>query len=295
MAGLIRASGTVKEDRMSGFMKMLRSRKIAIAGICFLLLLVFMALFASFIAPIDPMDIDPANRLLPPGKGHVFGTDNFGRDIWSCVVFGSRTSIISSLGVVLFSVTLGIVIGLAAGYFKALNAPFMRIIDVMMAFPSLLLALVLMTIFGRGLINVILAVGITYLTRTTRIVYGMTLKLKEEVYIEAFRAAGASNIRLLLRHIFPNLASPVIVQATFTFAFSLLDMASLDFLGLGLPPEIPSWGNMLSEGSIYLVRAPWMLLIPGIFIVLTVLSFNLVGDVLRDQVDPRFRHDIKGV
>jgi len=280
---------------MSGFMKMLRSRKIAIAGICFLLLLVFMALFASFIAPIDPMDIDPANRLLPPGKGHVFGTDNFGRDIWSRVVFGSRTSIISSLGVVLFSVTLGIVIGLAAGYFKALNAPFMRIIDVMMAFPSLLLALVLMTIFGRGLINVILAVGITYLTRTTRIVYGMTLKLKEEVYIEAFRAAGASNIRLLLRHIFPNLASPVIVQATFTFAFSLLDMASLDFLGLGLPPEIPSWGNMLSEGSIYLVRAPWMLLIPGIFIVLTVLSFNLVGDVLRDQVDPRFRHDIKGV
>jgi len=280
---------------MYGFLKMLRSRKIAIAGIVFLGILVFMAIFAPLIAPIDPQGIDPVNRLLPPGKGHIFGTDNFGRDIWSRVVFGSRTSIISSLGVVLFSVTLGIAIGLIAGYFKALNAPFMRIIDVMMAFPSLLLALVLMTIFGRGLINVILAVGITYLTRTTRIVYGMTLKLKEEVYIEAFRAAGASNMRLLLRHIFPNLTSPVIVQATFTFAFSLLDMASLDFLGLGLPPEIPSWGNMLSEGSIYLARAPWMLLIPGFFIVLTVLSFNLVGDVLRDQMDPRFRHDIKGV
>jgi peptide/nickel transport system permease protein len=171
----------------------------------------------------------------------------------------------------------------------------MRLIDVMMAFPSLLLALVLMTIFGRGLLNVIFAVGITYLTRTTRIVYGMTLKIKEEVYVEAFRASGASDIRLLLKHIFPNLTSPVIVQATFTFAFSLLDMASLDFLGLGLPPEIPSWGNMLSEGSIYLSRAPWMLIFPGLFIVLTVLSFNLIGDFLRDQVDPRFRHDIQGV
>ncbi len=280
---------------MYGFLKMLRSRKIAIAGVAFLGILVILAIFAPLIAPLDPQGIDPVNRLLPPGKGHIFGTDNFGRDIWSRIVFGSRTSIVSSLGVVIFSVTLGIAIGLIAGYFKALNALFMRIIDVMMAFPSLLLALVLMTIFGRGLVNVILAVGITYLTRTTRIVYGMTLKLKEEVYIEAFKAAGASNMRLLIRHIFPNLTSPVIVQATFTFAFSLLDMASLDFLGLGLPPDIPSWGNMLSEGSIYLARAPWMLLIPGFFIVLTVLSFNLVGDVLRDQMDPRFRHDIKGV
>lgn len=280
---------------MSGFSKMLRSRKIAIAGLAFLGCIVIMAVFAPIVAPIDPLEMDPANRLLPPGKGHIFGTDNFGRDIWSRVVYGSRTSLVSSIGVVLFSVTIGIFVGLVAGYFKALNAPFMRLIDVMMAFPSLLLALVLMTIFGRGMVNVILAVGITYLTRTTRIVYGMTLKLKEEVYIEAFRSAGASNLRLLLKHIFPNLTSPVIVQATFTFAFSLLDMASLDFLGLGLPPEIPSWGNMLSEGSIYLARAPWMLLIPGLFIVLTVLSFNLVGDVLRDQVDPRFRHDIKGV
>jgi peptide/nickel transport system permease protein len=189
----------------------------------------------------------------------------------------------------------GICIGLFAGFYRNLDAVLMRIIDVMMAFPSLLLALVLMSIFGRGLLNVIFAVGVTYLTRTTRIVYGLTLKIKEEVFIDAFRAAGASNLRLIFRHILPNLLSPVIVQATFTFAFSLLDMASLDFLGLGLPPEIPSWGNMLAEGSIYLTRAPWLLIFPGLFIVLTVLSLNLVGDTLRDQIDPRFRHDIQGV
>jgi peptide/nickel transport system permease protein len=280
---------------MNTFQKMLKTRKIALAGLAFLALLLLLAIFAPLVATHNPLDIDPVERLQSPNRNHFLGTDNFGRDIWSRIVYGARTSIVSSLGVVLFSMTLGILIGLIAGYFKRLNAPFMRIIDVMMAFPSLLLALVLMTIFGRGMVNVILAVGITYLTRTTRIVYGMTLKLKEEVFIEAFRAAGASDFRLLLRHIFPNLTSPVIVQGTFTFAFSLLDMASLDFLGLGLPPEIPSWGNMLTEGSIYLVRAPWMLIFPGIFIVLTVLSFNLVGDVLRDQVDPRFRHDIKGV
>jgi peptide/nickel transport system permease protein len=280
---------------MNTFQKMLKTRKIALVGLAFLVLLLMLAIFAPLVATHNPLDIDPVERLQSPNRNHFLGTDNFGRDIWSRIVYGARTSIVSSLGVVLFSMTLGILIGLIAGYFKRLNAPFMRIIDVMMAFPSLLLALVLMTIFGRGMVNVILAVGITYLTRTTRIVYGMTLKLKEEVFIEAFRAAGASDFRLLLRHIFPNLTSPVIVQGTFTFAFSLLDMASLDFLGLGLPPEIPSWGNMLTEGSIYLVRAPWMLIFPGIFIVLTVLSFNLVGDVLRDQVDPRFRHDIKGV
>lgn len=280
---------------MNTFRKMLKTRKIALAGLAFLALILLLAVFAPLAATHNPLDIDPVERLQSPNALHFFGTDNFGRDIWSRIVYGARTSMVSSLGVVLFSMTLGILIGLIAGYFKRLNAPFMRIIDVMMAFPSLLLALVLMTIFGRGMANVILAVGITYLTRTTRIVYGMTLKLKEEVFIEAFKAAGASDFRLLLRHIFPNLTSPVIVQGTFTFAFSLLDMASLDFLGLGLPPEIPSWGNMLSEGSIYLVRAPWMLIFPGLFIVLTVLSFNLVGDVLRDQVDPRFRHDIKGV
>jgi peptide/nickel transport system permease protein len=171
----------------------------------------------------------------------------------------------------------------------------MRLVDVVMSFPPLLLALALMAILGRGLSNVILAVGITYLTRTARIIFGLTLKIKEEVYIEAIRSVGAKNGRIIVRHILPNLVSPLIVQATFTFAFSLLQIASLDFLGVGLPPQVPSWGNMIAEGRLYITRAPGVLLFPGIFIILTVLSFNLVGDVLRDKLDPRFRDEVTGI
>ena len=280
---------------MKGMLAVLLRRKIALLGLSFLVLLILMGVLAPVLSPFDPFELRATERLQSINAVHFFGTDNFGRDIFSRILYGARTSIVASAGVVSFAMIAGVCIGLFAGFYRKLDAFLMRIIDVMMAFPSLLLALVLMSIFGRGLLNVILAVGVTYLTRTTRIVYGLTLKIKEEVFVDAFRAAGASDLRLIFRHILPNLVSPLIVQATFTFAFSLLDMASLDFLGLGLPPEIPSWGNMLSEGSIYLTRAPWLLLFPGIFIVLTVLSFNLVGDTLRDQMDPRFRHDIQGV
>lgn len=280
---------------MKKILKMMNSRKITFLGTLFLLILIVLGVFAPLLSPYDPYEMIPEERLQSVSSSHFFGTDNFGRDIFSRILYGARTSLIASAGVVAFSMIAGICIGLFAGYFKKLDAVLMRIVDVMMAFPSLLLALVLVSIFGRGLVNVILAVGVTYLTRTTRIVYGLTLKLKEEVFVDAFRAAGANDIRLIFKHIFPNLISPVIVQATFTFAFSLLDMASLDFLGLGLPPDIPSWGSMLSEGALYLSRAPWLLIFPGLFIVLTVLSFNIVGDTLRDQMDPRFRHDIQGV
>jgi peptide/nickel transport system permease protein len=170
----------------------------------------------------------------------------------------------------------------------------MRLVDVVMSFPALLLALAFLAILGPGLANVIIAVGINFLTRTARIIFGLTLKLKEEVFIEAVRSIGAGAPRILLRHILPNLMSPLIVQATFTFAFSLLQIASLDFLGVGVPPQIPSWGNMISEGRIYITRAPGVLLFPGTFIVLTVLAFNLVGDVLRDNLDPRFREQFGG-
>ena len=182
-----------------------------------------------------------------------------------------------------------------AGYFRRFEAIVMRLVDVFMAFPDLLMALVLMAILGRGITNVIIAVGATYLTRTARIIHGLTLKIKNEPYIEAIYSEGASHARILARHVVPNLISLIIVQATFTFAFSLLQIAALDFLGVGVPPQIPSWGNMLSEGRIFIVRAPWLLIFPGTFIVLTVLSFNLVGDVLRDRIDPRFREAIEGV
>ncbi len=270
-------------------------RKIAFAGLIVIAILAVCAVLAPFIATFDPQEMNPVDKLRSPDGTYFFGTDNFGRDIFSRVVFGARTSLTGSAGVILFSLSIGVLVGVSSGYFRKIEPYLMRLIDVLMAFPPLLLALVLVSILGRGMGNVIIAVGATYLTRTTRIVYGLTLKLREEPYIEAAVASGVKQKWIILKHILPNMMSPLIVQATFTFAFSLLDMAALDFLGLGIPPSIPSWGNMLSEGRMYLTRAPWLLIFPGACIVLTVLSFNLVGDVLRDRLDPHFRRDIEGV
>jgi len=270
-------------------------RKIAFAGLIVIAILAVCAVLAPFIATFDPQEMNPVDKLRSPDGTYFFGTDNFGRDIFSRVVFGARTSLTGSAGVILFSLSIGVLVGVSSGYFRKIEPYLMRLIDVLMAFPPLLLALVLVSILGRGMGNVIIAVGATYLTRTTRIVYGLTLKLREEPYIEAAVSSGVKQKWIILKHILPNMMSPLIVQATFTFAFSLLDMAALDFLGLGIPPSIPSWGNMLSEGRMYLTRAPWLLIFPGACIVLTVLSFNLAGDVLRDRLDPHFRRDIEGV
>ena len=270
-------------------------RKIALFGLAVIGVMLAFALFAPLIAPMDPQEMNPVDKLTPPNGTYLFGTDNFGRDIFSRVVYGARASLLGSTGVILFSMTLGVLTGVVAGYFRRVEPWLMRLVDVLMAFPPLLLALVLVSILGRGMINVIVAVGATYLTRTTRIVYGLTLKVREEAYVEAAVSSGAKVRDIILRHLLPNMMSPIIVQATFTFAFSLLDMAALDFLGLGIPPSIPSWGNMLSEGRMYITRAPWLLTFPGMCIVLTVLAFNLAGDVLRDQLDPHFRSRIEGV
>ena len=280
---------------MRDFFQALVQRKIALAGSGVLLVILFLAIFAPVVATHDPMGVNAMDRLQNPSAKHWFGTDNFGRDIYSRTVYGARMTIISGSGVVIYSIFFGILIGLLSGYFREFGLVAMRLVDVVMSFPPLLLALALIAILGPGLLNVILAVSATYLTHTARIIFGLTLKIKEEVYVEAVRSIGANNRRIILRHILPNLLSPVIVQATFTFAFSLLQIASLDFLGVGVPPQVPSWGNMISEGRIYITRAPGVLLFPGIFIVLTVLAFNLVGDVLRDELDPRFREHLSEV
>lgn len=270
-------------------------RKIALFGLAVIGVMLALAIFAPLIAKMDPQEMNPVDKLTPPNGIYLFGTDNFGRDIFSRVVYGARASLLGSTGVILFSMTLGVLTGVVAGYFRRVEPWLMRLVDVLMAFPPLLLALVLVSILGRGMINVIVAVGATYLTRTTRIVYGLTLKVREEAYVEAAVSSGTRVRDIILRHLLPNMMSPIIVQATFTFAFSLLDMAALDFLGLGIPPSIPSWGNMLSEGRMYITRAPWLLTFPGMCIVLTVLAFNLAGDVLRDRLDPHFRSRIEGV
>ncbi len=274
---------------------LLISRPPALVAAIFLLLVIIAALFAPIIASYDPLEIDAKNRLQKPNLTYLFGTDNFGRDIFSRILYGTRTSLIGAVGVVLFALLFGVLIGIIAAYFRKTEVFIMRIIDSLLAFPPLLMALVLVAILGRGLPNVIVAVGISYLARTTRIVFGLTLKIAQETYVEAIVAEGASPIRIIGHHLLPNLISPMIVQATFIFAFSLLEMAALDFLGLGLPPDVPSWGNMINGGKVYMTVAPWLILFPGSFIVVTSLSLNVLGDLLRDHLDPRFQRNVQGL
>ncbi len=272
-----------------------RGRALAAAGLCWLLIVGFAAALSPLLAPFDPLAFDPAVRLAEPGWPHLFGTDHFGRDTLSRAIYGARMALIIGAGSVLVALTAGGLIGMLSAYISRLGHVLMRLVDVLMAFPALLLALVLMTLLERSVVNTIIVIGIVYATTTARILFGMTLKLKRDVFIDAAICSGARHGSVLFRHILPNLLSPMLVQASFIFAFAQLQAAALDFLGLGLPPEVPSWGNMLSEERIYVTRAPWLLIFPGALIILSVFSMNLVGDALRDSIDPRFKDDITGV
>ncbi|OSP55802.1 ABC transporter permease [Pseudoruegeria sp. SK021] len=268
-------------------------RPLTTLGAAFLVLVVLSAVFAPLIAPFPPDAIDPVNRLLPPGGAHLMGTDHFGRDTFSRVVYGARLALLIGVGVVSFSLASGVPIGVLSALYPRLGRVLMRMVDVLMSFPSLLLALGLIVILGQGVFNAILAIGLIYLTTTARIVYGVALRLRAEPYVEAARSMGAGTWWVVTRHILPNMISPLMVQASFVFAFAQLGAAALDFLGLGAPPDVPSWGNMLAESRIYITRASWLLLWPGMMIVLTAFSLNLVGDWLRDRMDPRFRDVVR--
>ena len=271
------------------------SRRLATLGFLWLVMITVAALAAPLIAPFDPLEIDPVGRLAEPGWPNLFGTDHFGRDTFSRAVYGARMTVIIGTGSVAVALLAGGLIGMISAYFTRLGHFLMRCVDVLMAFPALLMALALITLLERSVFNTILVIGIVYATTTARILYGMTLKLRGEVFVDAAVCSGAGHFSILFRHILPNLVSPLLVQASFIFAFAQLQAAALDFLGLGLPPEVPSWGNMLSEERIYVTRAPWLLIYPGMLIVLSVFSMNLVGDALRDSIDPRFKDDIAGV
>lgn len=265
------------------------ARPVALAGLGILLATLLAAGFAPWLAPYDPYAIDPMIRLTPPNAIHWFGTDQFGRDTLSRVIHSARMALLIGSGVVVFALATGVPIGVLSALFPRLGHLLMRVVDVLMAFPALLLALGLIVILGPSVANAILAIGVGYMTTTTRIVYGLTLRLRAETYVEASRSMGAGTAWLIGKHILPNLISPLLVQASFVFAFAQLGAASLDFLGLGAPPEIPSWGNMLAESRTFITRAPWLLFFPGMMIVATAFSLNLVGDAMRDRLDPRFR------
>lgn len=273
----------------------LAGRRLATLGFIWLCIVLLMAVLAPLIAPFDPYEIEPISRLSLPGWPHLFGTDHFGRDSFSRAIYGARMTVLIGTGSVLIALSIGGLIGMLSAYFPKLGHVLMRGVDVLMAFPALLMALVLITLLERSVANTILVIGIVYATTTARILYGMTLKLKGEVFVDAAICSGAGHRSVLFRHILPNLLSPLLVQASFIFAFAQLQAAALDFLGLGLPPEVASWGNMLSEERIYITRAPWLLIFPGALIIMTVFSMNLVGDAMRDSIDPRFKDDIAGV
>ena len=269
-------------------------RRLAFAGFLIIVCITVSALFAPWLAPADPIEISPLARLSPPSAEHWFGTDHFGRDTLSRVIHGSRMAVLIGIGVVLIALGGGIAFGVLSAIFPRLGMVLMRAIAVMMAFPALLLALALIVVLGRGVENSILAIGIVYLTTTSRLVYGVSLRLNAETWVEAARGMGAGTARIIFRHLLPNLMSPLFVQASFVFAFAQLQAASLDFLGLGVPPETPTWGNMLSESRVYITRAPWLLLFPGLMIALSAFSLNLVGDAVRDRLDPRLQDAFSG-
>lgn len=272
-----------------------KGRWLASIGLAWLVLVVIAAIASPLVAPFDPLELDPISRLQDPNAAHLFGTDHFGRDTFSRALFGARMAILIGLGSVFVALVTGGLTGMISAYFTRIGHVLMRAVDVLMAFPALLLALVLITLLERSVVNTIIVIGIVYATTTARILFGMTLKLKGEVFVDAAICSGAGHGSILFRHILPNLISPLLVQASFIFAFAQLQSAALDFLGLGLPPEIPSWGNMLAEERIYVTRAPWLLIFPGLLIIFSVFAMNLVGDALRDRIDPRFKDDIAGV
>ncbi len=253
------------------------------------------ALLAPSLSPHDPLAQNLDRRLQAPSRPHLMGTDDFGRDILSRVMYGARISLTVGFIAVGIAVAGGLVLGLVAGFYTAgrwgrlIDNAIMRTSDIMLAFPTVLLAIAIVTAFGPGLRNAMLAIAIIYIPRFVRIVRASVLVEKEQMYIEAGRALGLSNGRLLFRHLLPNAMSPVIVQATLGLAEAIIEAAALSFLGLGATPPTPEWGAMLSEGRSYLRLAPWVTFFPGLAIFLVVVSFNLLGDGLRDALDPRLR------
>jgi peptide/nickel transport system permease protein len=267
---------------------LVRHKGIPIGG-TLLVVVIGMALLAPWLTHTDPTALNPRGRLMPPGQGPLFGTDNFGRDVFSRTVWGARLSLEIGCLVALLTTLSGTCVGLMAGYFRRLDTPLMRVMDGMMAFPGILLAIALMSAMGPSKFNVVTALTVVYTPRLARVVRSVTLPLREMQFVEAARAQGMFHQRVLLRHIFPGCLSPLIVQATFLFAEAVLGEASLSLLGAGIPPYIPSWGNMLGEARAYLRDAPWTMLFPGLSLTVTVLALNFLGDGIRDVLDPRLR------
>jgi peptide/nickel transport system permease protein len=269
----------------------LKHQPLAVIGVLLLVLFVLMAVVASVAAPYDPASIDLTHRLLPPGHAHWFGTDELGRDIFSRILYGARISLIVAVSVVGISLSLGMLVGGLAGYYggwidTALN---IFVMNAFLAFPGILLAIAFVAFLGPGLVNLVLALAISGWVGYARLVRAQVLAVREREFVEAARALGAGDVRIFVRHIVPNIVQPILVQAAIGMAGAVLAEATLSFLGLGIPAPAPSWGSMLNDARSHLFDSPHMVVFPALAVMGCVLSFNFIGDALRDYLDPRTR------
>lgn len=274
-------------SRRSMFLRRFGAHKLAMTGGIVLAIVVSVAILGPVFAG-DPLALNPSQRLAPPSLDHPFGTDNYGRDTFARAVAGARVSLLVGAVTAIITAVLGAIVGLFAAYNRIADTILMRISDGLMAFPAILLAIAIMAAMGQQTSNVIIALSIVFTPYVARIVRSAALVAKEQTYVEALRSQGASLFRILWINIFPNVLSPLIVQATFVFADSIITEAALSFLGAGVPPPAPSWGNMLLDGKTLIYSAWWMTVFPGAFIMSTILAVNLLGDGLRDLLDPTF-------
>jgi peptide/nickel transport system permease protein len=269
-----------------------RRNKLAFAGFIIISIYILLALTAPLVSPYDPYEMRGDQVLQGPSAEHFLGTDQFGRDILSRIIYGTQISLQVGLISVSISLFFGVLIGVVAAYYGSwVDSILSRVTDVMFSFPDILLALAIMAVLGPSLTNLMIAIGIVYTPIFSRIARGAVLAMKDSLYIEAAKSMGVGNLTIMRRHILPNSIAPIIVQATLSFAFAILSEAALSFLGLGVSPDSPSWGIMLSEGKDWMERAWWTAVFPGIAITLAVLSYNLMGDGLRDALDPKLKNE----
>jgi len=277
-----------------GLSRTIRQQPLAVIGLFLVAVFVACAIFAPWLSPHDPAQLDLSGRLLPPGHQHWFGTDELGRDILSRTIYGARISMTVAVSVVTLSLALGLVAGLASGFYGGWTDTVLNVYvnNAFLALPGILLAIAFVAFIGPGLVNLILALSISGWVGYARLVRAQVMAVKEREFVEAARALGASNLRIVCRHILPNIVQPVLVQAAIGMAGAVLAEATLSFLGLGIPPPAPSWGSMLNDARSHLFDAPHLTVFPAIAVILAVLSFNFIGDALRDLLDPRLRNTV---
>lgn len=278
-----------REHPARATLRRLFRHRLFVTGLFLFGIIAGVAIAAPWITGVDPQRLSMRNKFLSPSETWIFGTDNFGRSLWSRVVWGAQLSMIIGASVVALNAVFGTLIGALAGYFRRLDNALMRVNDALMAFPAILLAIAVTSVLGPSTLNVILALSIVYIPRTARIVRSSVIVLREMEYVQAAIAAGAGHWRILRHHILPNAMAPMIVQLSFLFAYAVLSEATLSFLGVGAVPPTPTWGNIMAEGRDFMREAPWIITIPGVALMITVMGLNLLGDGLRDVLDPRLR------